>query len=599
MLRIKNFLAIIVLAIINVQIAQATVAEISGDDLSGYIRFLASDELRGRRTGTSDADKAAEYIAGIFQNIGLQPGGENGTYFQSITFVDSLTVSDPNMLIIKQGKEKKYKINKDFIPFGFSENGNMEGEVVFVGYGISAPGLSYDDYADIDVTGKIVLALRYHPEKDSVRSEFEEYASFRRKATTAREKGAKAILIFNGELEAGKTDELIELSHDVGSSRMGIMAAFVKQEVAAQMLRKTGKNFQSLEDSIKVTKKPRSFLIPDLKTQVEITTIEIRKASKNVIGYLAGSDSLLKNEIIVIGAHYDHLGLGGHTSMEKKYGAVHNGADDNASGTSGMLELAEKLASQKDKNRRSYLFMAFTGEELGTLGSQYFCKNPTFMLNQMAAMINLDMIGRLNKDKLTIFGSGTAAEWMDIVKKANVGDTLNLNYDKGGYGPSDHTPFYAKDIPVLFFFTGAHTDYHKSTDDFQLINLNGEVKVLEFVYRVIQGIDQLDKRPVLTKVEGDQKQGTGKGQMKVSFGVVPDFGGDKEGLAITGAREGTPAEAAGLQEGDVIISFAGKKIKDLYDFMYALQECVPDQEVEVVFLRGQEEHRSTVKLTAK
>lgn len=574
--------------------------DITVEDIREHINYLADDKNQGRKAGTPESDAVAQYIADHFEKYGLSPVGDNGTYFQEFEFVADIVLGETNTMALHADPAIEYDVEQDFMPFTFTDNGEIEGEVVFAGYGISAPNLEYDDYADLDVTDKIVLVLRYHPDMDNPHSEFQEFAPFRRKAMTARENGAKGLLVVNGPLSV-EEDKLIELAYEPLSERVGIGAAFVSQTVANQLLAAKGETLTDLQEKIDADKTPHNFAIPDVKLAMSLTVDEVMKTTKNVVGLFPGSNPNKAKEVLVVGAHYDHLGLGGHGSLEPEYGLIHNGADDNASGTSGVLELAEKVTANKGQFSRSILFMAFGAEEIGTLGSQYYVKNPILPLEDTVSMINMDMIGRLREDRAVIFGMGTASEWTDMIDKINESYALTLTYDQGGYGPSDHMPFYSKDIPVLFFFTGAHEDYHRASDDIEKLNYEGQKTLLDFIYETMEAIDTNDMRPTFVKVKEDEnrKSSGGMGSTNVRFGIIPDYANDVEGLAITGAREDSPAGRAGLQGGDVIVQFNGKEIKDIYEFMYALQECVPGQEVEVVVMREGEEVKSMAVLEAK
>jgi aminopeptidase YwaD len=334
-----------------------------------------------------------------------------------------------------------------------------------------------------------------------------------------------------------------------------------------------------------------SFDLPGV--QISLTTNLIREKSKsdNVLGWLPAKTST--KETLVIGAHYDHLGTGIEGSLSPKWGLVHNGADDNASGVAGLLQLARHFGNRKNSLQRNILFIAFGGEELGVLGSSYFVKNPVIPLQDVVAMLNMDMIGRLRDQKLVVGGTGTSREWKDMLQQLNH-EGLKITFNEDGYGPSDHSMFYAKDVPVLFFFTGAHAQYHKPEDDADLIEYKGMVVVLDYVSRIAEKILGMPARPQFVKVKSSS-QAIGTGGFRVYLGTIPDYAEEVKGVKLTGVRDGSPAEKAGLRGGDIIIEFGGKHIENVYDYTYALQQHNPGDVVTVVILR--ENKRTTLQVT--
>lgn len=327
----------------------------------------------------------------------------------------------------------------------------------------------------------------------------------------------------------------------------------------------------------------------------------------NVIGILEGTDAVLKNEAIVIGAHYDHLGKGGMGSLAANSTEIHHGADDNASGTAALIELARQFAKEK-KNKRTIIFIAFGGEEEGLLGSRFYVNNPVFPIEKTVAMLNMDMVGRLNENKLTIGGIGTANEWNEFIKRRNeiyfdtkngygVGGKFNLQLNEEGFGPSDHSSFYGKQIPVLFFFTGTHLDYHKPTDTADKINYEGLEKILNFVGNIAREIDQNPAKPTY-KVAPTSSTG-GRTSFNVTIGVIPGYGDTNDGMLLDGVRDGSPAAIAGLKAGDKIVKFAGKEIKNVQDYTKILGELKADTEYEIEIMRGTEKLTFKIKPAAR
>lgn len=471
--------------------------------------------------------------------------------------------------------------------------------MVFAGYGISAPKLKYDDYEGLDVKGKIVLVMRYHPEYDNPHSEYEEFAAFRSKASVAKEKGAAGIIFFTPPSPKDDEDKLMKFSYDRAPGLKDFAVLHIKRKVAAEILSASGFDIKKIQDSIYSSKKPLSFELKAAGAEITTGIDEINKTGKNVAAIIEGSDENLKNEFIIIGAHFDHLGMGQEGSLYR--GAepqIHNGADDNSSGTSGLIELAQKLSAERKKIKRSIVIVGFSGEELGLLGSAYFANNPPLDAAKYVTMINMDMIGRLNPEKnLIVYGTGTSKLWKDILNEKNT-NNFKLTFNDEGFGPSDHSSFYAKNIPVLFFFTGTHSDYHRPSDDAELINYTGLTQILNYVHSVTEVISNLDTKPDYVNVPR-KDGGRTMSAWKVYVGTVPDYAYTGEGLKITGASEGSPAQKGGMKAGDIMVKFGNKKITNIYDYVYALKEFVPGDIVEVEVKRGEELIKLSLTLTAR
>ncbi|MBX7219309.1 MAG: M28 family peptidase [Blastocatellia bacterium] len=571
---------------------------ITEESLKKHVYFLASDELQGRLPGTPGAEKAAQYIADNFKRAGLKPAGTKG-YFQEFPFVSKIRLGQNNQLSFNTGKLTA-RLHEDFVPLSFSSTGKLEGDVVFAGFGISAAeAMQYDDYAGLDVKDKIVLVLPFGPAGSNPHSKFAEYHPLRYKAVTAQAKGAKGLLVVADD-EVFKDSQLARLHYDANFGDAGMPALIVSRQFATQLL-KSGSDVGSvhrtgiaeLEKHIATGMKPDSFTLKNVRAAIETEIIKEKEQGKNVAGWLEGSDPKLKNEVVVIGAHYDHLGLGGPSSLAPKEGDIHNGADDNASGTAGVLELAKAFAAGA-RPKRSLLFLSFSAEEKGLLGSAYYTDHPVKPLGETVAMINMDMIGRMREDKLVVQGVGTSPEWKNLLEKINGEAKLTLSLSEDGYGPSDHSSFYKKQIPVLFFFTGNHEDYHRPSDDADKINYPGERKVVSFIYQAVLNTANQDVRPAYQKAKGeDPAKSMGSG-FRVYLGTIPDYAAEVEGVKFSGVREGSPAEKAGMLAGDVLVKIAGRDIKNVYDYTYALQELKPGEETEIVVVRGKE--RLTLKL---
>ena len=570
-------------------------SEITAVEIQHHIEFLASDELQGRLSGSKEIRIAAEYIKDEFQSYGLKPLFGN-SYFQEYNFISDVKLSKNNSLSLNvDKKETKLELYKDYIPTTFSGKNDVNAGLVFVGYGISAPKLKYDDYEGIDVKGKIVVALRNSPDYDKPRSDFDKFASMRYKATTARDKGAAGIIFVNGFWPIDSADGLVKFKFDRAPGAKDFSVVQMKREFAELLFKSTGYDFSGYQKKMKENNKPASFVFEKASAKLSTEIEEINLIDRNVAGYIEGTDPILKNEYVVIGAHYDHLGMGIEGSLYKgKEEKIHHGADDNASGTSGVMELAEKFASNKELLKRSVIFITFSGEELGLLGSNYFANNLPVPADKIITMINLDMVGRLREKALTVYGMGTSTGWKDLLNKNNKYD-FKLAFNDEGFGPSDHSSFYGKGIPVLFFFTGVHEDYHRPTDEAKLINSAGEDSVLHFVYDLAQIIDTTSTRPDYLKVARKETSG----EWKVYAGTVPDMSNTSEGFKLSGVSPGGPADKAGLKGGDTMLKFGDRDINNIYDFVYALQDHVPGDVVKVVVKRGTETLTMSLTLGAK
>ena len=571
--------------------------------LKEHVGRLASGELEGRKTGTEGATRAAAYIANRFHDYGLgcpspnrqcrHAGNHHLGYLKGFPYVAAVELGSGNSLLSTAGvKEAAVALREDWTPLGFSPNGAVrQASVVFVGHGITAAELKHDDYAGLDVKGKIALALAGTPDGDNPHGQFARFAEARWKAIAAKDKGAAALLVVAREGQF-RDDRLAQLSYDQTAGEAGLPVAAVSRRAAAQLL---GLTDAAQLDGLKVgagggsmapgAGQARASLVVDLKRR--------EAPADNVVGILEGTDPQLKRETIVIGAHYDHLGRGGRSSLSPHSQEVHHGADDNASGVAGLLELARAFAAER-KNRRTLVFVAFAGEEEGLVGSHYYVNQPAVPLADTVGMINLDMIGRLKDDKLTVGGVGTASEWRGWLEAANGGGPkLALQLNEDGFGPSDHSSFYAKRVPVLFFFTGTHADYHKPSDTAEKINYEGHARVVGLVAEVVRSIDRAPTRPTYTLAKSAPNM-AGRG-FRVYLGTVPSYAESTDGLALDGVREDSPASRAGLRAGDKIVRLAGREIRNVYDYTYALGEMKGGQEYEVEAVRGGE--RLKLKIT--
>ena len=569
----------------------------SAEDLLGIVTALAAPEMGGRATGTAGMERAAGYIADRFRRIGLEAGGDGGSYFQRFEVVTGIRLGEGNRLRLEPAAEgPPYRVAQDFMPFGFSDSGDVQAEVVFAGHGISAPELSYDEYAGLDVAGKIVLVMSGEPRERDPESPFRRpaayrYTEVRYKVLNAREHGAAGVLLVTSPAARGSEPEQLFAIRGITSvSQSGILAVNVLRRVADALLAGTGRSLEDLEAAIDRDLRPQGFAVPGRRAAITVRLIQETGQGWNVVGILPGRDPAGRGEAVLIGAHYDHLGLGGETSLApSRYGEIHPGADDNASGVAGVIGLAQRLAAAGG-TRRTLVFVAFAGEEMGLLGSAHYVRSPAVPLEHTVAMLNMDMIGRLRNDRLYVFGVDTAKEFRGLLAAANREAGLDLVFAGDGYGPSDHTPFYARDRPVLFFFTGPHPDYHRPTDTPDKINAPGLARVVAFIGDVAWQLADEASPVTFVRVQGGPPpapRGEGQGYGPY-FGLVPEFGLPDEGVRLGGVRPGSPAEKAGLQAGDLILRFDGKTVKNLEDFAFILRGKRAGDEVEVVFRRGGE-----------
>ncbi|MGV3720243.1 MAG: M28 family peptidase [Actinomycetota bacterium] len=600
--------------------------QITAPEIVAHVKHLASAELTGRGSGTTGNDMAGDYLADRFRAVGLKPAGTNNSYFQSFPVFTGVELGDGNKVTFRGDKETQLAVGEHFLPLGFSKNGGAYAPVVFAGYGISKPDLGWDDYKRVNVKGKIVIVLRHTPDMDED-GKLAPYAALTYKVMTAREKGAVGVLLVTGPLgdhpvffgapepaqngrppkdpparresqgapargaaPAGKP--VIPLGS--ASSDAGIPAAIVRPEFVDTLMEPTGKTLKDAQMQM-AHGLPAACTIAGARIGMRINVLRQTKPTRNVLGLVEGSDPKLKDEVVVIGAHYDHLGMGNeHSLAESSEPAVHHGADDNASGTAAVLELAQYLAANRTKLGRSVLLMGFSGEELGLLGSNYWVKHPTIPLGRVVGMINLDMVGRMSNDTCHVIGAPTSPTWAGLLEAANKPHGLRLKTDGGTpLGGSDHQSFVVKDIPVLFFFTGVHPDYHRPSDTWEKLNAEGTAKISRIVADVTQRLSWEPKRPQYVK-SNDTQPAVSPG-FRVYLGTIPDYAEQVEGVMLQGIREGSPADKAGLKGGDIIVEFGGKKIRNVQEYTTVLSDAKPNAETTIAVTRKGE--RRVLKIT--
>ncbi|HEX6719895.1 MAG TPA: M20/M25/M40 family metallo-hydrolase [Pyrinomonadaceae bacterium] len=573
-------LAALLVTTFAVAVAQQAELEPSAARLQQDISYLASDALEGRRTGTAGANQAARYIATEFSRLGLKPGGNR--YLQTFPYVSGVNLGPENIFSFSRNSLSvgSLMVGVDWLPLAFSANGKVAGGILFAGYGLTVAELNYDDYAGLNATGKIAIALQGTPDGDNPHGQFSNLQDVRWKAIAARNAGAQALIVVARDVSFS-TDRLTNVAYDNTAGEAGIPVVIISRQSVDKILALSKTSISQLEQAT-AAKTPGTNR--ELSGEITLATNVLRNQAPgyNVVGVLEGSDPVLKKENIIIGAHYDHLGRGGDGSLAPHSGEIHHGADDNASGTAGLLELARIFSAQRSQLKRTVIFIAFGGEEEGLLGSNYYVNHPLTPLANTVAMINMDMIGRMKDRKLVIGGVGTAKEWRNIIGQQ---DSFQLTLNEDGYGPSDHSSFYMKQIPVLFFWTGNHNDYHKPSDTFDKINYDDEARILSMVARIIKEVDGGEQRLTYTTAKSAPPR---TGGFRVYLGTIPNYADSSDGLLIDGVRDDSPAAKAGLKAGDKIVKIANREVKNVYDYTYALGEMKAGQEYVVEVVRGGE-----------
>jgi Tol biopolymer transport system component len=560
-----------------------TSPEITEADLRHEVEWLTNPARDGRMTGTAGAKAAAGWLADYFREAGLQSFSEN--FAMPFQFnAGERVLAEKTRLEITTGASRplRAKLDQDFQPLPFSESGEAKGEVVFAGYGLVAPGdhgAGYDSYAGLDVKGKIVLILRYVPEnvEPARRAQLNRYSGLRYKAMLARERGAKAVLVATGP-NSPHAGELVPLTSDFTNSASGIIAASINGKTADALLAPSGYTLKSLQTALD-SENPHvktTFTLAKAKATLACGVERLKKNDGNVVAYIPPAQGSGDDEYVVVGAHYDHLGHGGSSSLDRagEENKVHPGADDNASGVAWVMEmavtLAKKRAEHPEEFRRGIIFACWSGEEIGLIGSTAFCEHPPVPLDKVVAYVNADMVGRMRDNKLSLQGVGSSHAWRRFIEKRNVAAGFNIALQDDPYLPTDVTSFYTKNVPVLNFFTGGHEDYHRPTDTADKLNYKDLARVTKLTRDIVLDIAQSAERPDLAKVERSALEGGGREMLRTYLGTIPDYTTEVKGVKLAGVRGGSPAEKAGLRGGDVIVEFAGQKITNIYDYTYAL-----------------------------
>ncbi|MDG3006550.1 M28 family peptidase [Paludisphaera mucosa] len=588
--------------------------------LKDDVSFLADDAQEGRAPGTKGIEASAEYIARQFKDAGLQPPAGGDGYFQKFTISGQPRLGETPDLIAKAAGDAVIRgvAKADFNALAIGSTGALDAApIVFAGYGITADrpekNLKYDDYAGVDAAGKAVLVIRREPQQNDEASPFDgkktsDFATFRHKATNAFQHGAAMLLVVNDLAGLGSDrDVLLNLGSAGSESQTKLPVVHVTRDFADKLLKAAGEpTLAELEGRIDKDLKPLSRELKGVTLTGRVTIDRPAVETKNVVGVLEGAGPK-SGETIVVGGHYDHLGRGGLLSGSLAFLStdVHNGADDNASGTSLTLELARRLGARRDPPARRIVFIGFSGEERGLLGSQYYVDHPLYPLASTVAMVNFDMVGRMDdKKELTMIGTGTSPGFTELVDVLGKDSGMTIKKVAGmtdGFGGSDHQSFYAKDVPVLFAFTGIHPDYHRPSDDWQKINYGGMARIADYVELILLDLVRRPERPEFTRIStprhnagASQSASTG---MSVTLGVMPDYADEsKAGMKLSNVRDGGPAAKAGIKGGDVIIAIGGKPIATIYDYMESLGRYKPGEVVDVLVKRDGQEVKIPVEL---
>lgn len=622
------------------------------------LKYLSADDREGRGVGTEGLNQAADFVRGEFEKAGLSVNVLGESAFQKFTIVTGSELGDNNELQLVGPDDQEFELvlDADYQVCSFGGSDVLDAPVVFCGFGIIDQKSGYNDFKDLDLKGKVALIMRRTPRQDQPNGPFaggrrgiSRHAELRTKVAHATRHGAVAVIFVNDphsvakdgreqldeatrrvvklaeELIAAETgseqeeqlrtrlsraveqlreardyvkngggDQLMEFGYGGHTRGKTVPIVHLRQKVCDRLLvAALKKSLGRFETEINSDLKPRSAELSGWKLAGEVSVRAVTTEVQNVIGVLEGRGPLAE-ETIVIGAHYDHVGMGGSGSLARGVKAVHNGADDNGSGTVALIELARRFANADEAPRRRMAFIAFTAEEMGLIGSKRYVENPVFPLEKTVAMFNMDMVGRLTDNQLTVFGSGTAPRWEPTLER--IGQTLSfdLNLKPEGFGPSDHSSFYGKKIPVLHFFTGTHGDYHRPTDDWDKVNYEGMSRIVDLMERVIRETDQNPQRPAyvaITKPAQVVRSGN-----RPYFGSIADLSSQQAGYSISGVVKGSPAEQAGIQGGDLLVQFGSHKISGLDDFDVALRKFEPGDEVDVVVTRNDEQIKLKVQL---
>jgi Zn-dependent M28 family amino/carboxypeptidase len=605
MLRTLHTLLIVSLAFSATAGAQTT----TPSRTRAHVETLASPKFEGRMAGSNGERQAADYIARELKRIGARPLPGTADMFQPFEFTAGTKDAGSTIQVVvttpadkgTAGSGSSFKTGNQVQALSFSDTGEVSGSVVFAGYGLVVPesqNFGYDSYVGLDVKDKIVVVLRYFPEDAelNVRAILARYSDLRYKAMAARQRGAKAMLVLTGPRSpnAGLT---VPMTFDTALAGSGIVAASISGDVGRAIFAAADRNIEDLQKSMDTGNPHASgFAIPNVTVTVKTAVEREKQTARNVVAYLpaSGPTTGVDKPWIAIGAHYDHLGRGGSGNSlagKEETGRIHHGADDNASGTAAVLAIAEALA--KEPRRRNVLLGFWSAEEIGLIGSNAFVSKPPVPVDQLAAYLNFDMVGRMVDNKLTVQATGTSPVWNRLIEQANVAAGFDLVLQPDPYQPTDVATFNTASVPALSFFTSTHSDYHRPGDTADKINYEDLDRVVDFAATIVKRLGDSPEAPQFTKVEQETQTG-GRAGVRVFTGTIPDYATNVKGLLLGGVIGGGPAEQAGLQKGDVIVEIAGQTIANIYDYTYALELLKVGEPVKIVYMRGSERRETTL-----
>jgi Zn-dependent M28 family amino/carboxypeptidase len=571
------------------------------------VETLASDKFEGRLTGSPGEKLAADYIINELKRIGAKPLPGMTDFRMPFTFTAGSKDGGSTVSITRDGAAQAFAAPANVTALSFSDTAEATGTVVFAGYGLVVPesqNFGYDSYAGLEVKDKIVVVLRYFPEDadQATRAILARYSDLRYKAQAARQRGAKAMLVVTGP-HSPNAGELVPMSFDTAIAGSGIPAASITGTTASGIFAAAGKQIEAVQKELD-SGNPHvaGFTIPNVTVTVKANVLRQQQTGNNVVAYLPATTptTAVSKPWVAVGAHYDHLGrgtTGGSLADKADLAKVHHGADDNASGTATVLAIAEALSKQPRK--RNLVIGLWSGEELGLLGSNAFVTKPPVPLDQVAAYLNFDMVGRVADNKLTVQATGTSTMWPKVLEQANIAAGFDLVLQEDPYQPTDVGSFNQAGVACLTFFTGAHVDYHKPSDTADKINYEDLDRVGQLATAIVKRLMDATDAPQFTKVEQKTDSGGGRAGLRLFTGTIPDYAGDVKGLLLGGVIGGGPAEQAGLQKGDVIIEIAGQSITNIYDYTYALELLKIGQPAKVIYMRGTEKKETTLTPAAR
>ena len=572
-----------------------------------HVTALASERAEGRLTGSAGERMASDYLIEQLKRIGARPLPGAAGYRLPFEFTAGSKDGGTRISITK-GATSGYTSNQpaSVQALSFSDNADVTAPVVFAGYGIVVPSgqttpalaLGYDSYAGLDVADKVVVVLRYFPEDADTATKqlLARYSDLRYKAMAARQRGAKAMIVVTGPRSPNAGD-IIPMTFDTALAGSGIAAASISGGVAERIFEMAGQTLDEAQKALdSANPHATGFAIPDVTVTLHTAVIRETQTGHNIAAYLPAAPKLSAGSNpseggpakpwVALGAHYDHLGRGGHGNLlarKEEAGQIHFGADDNASGSAAVLAVGELLS--RGPRHRNILLAFWSGEELGLIGSSAFAAKPPVAADQLAAYLNFDMVGRMQDNKLTVQAMGTSPLWARIVEQANVAAGFDLQLQQNPYQPTDVATFNQASVPCLSFFTGTHTDYHRPTDTVDKIDFEDLDRIVDFAAAIVRRVDDQADAPPFTKVEEQMQSGGGRAGVRVFTGTIPDYATDVKGLLLGGVIGGGPAEQAGLQKGDVIVEIAGQSITNIYDYTYALEVLKIGEAVKVGYMR--------------